>query len=182
MANEVGRPSVLDNEQIVLKIKQMYLDGMNEKSISESMDIPYDTWVYWKWKNYQGFADKLLSYKHERMLMKAETNIEQLMSSDDERVKADVSKFALETLGKKAYSKRVEQGGLDGKELPTPILYVFNNDKPKENISNEQEDTSSSGGNISIEDNLDTSLANQPSTDGQGENFDFSSLGINPTS
>jgi len=73
--------------------------------------------------------------------------------------------------------QKSELTGADGKELPTPILnYVFNNDKPKENIENAQEDTSSTGGNISIEDNLDTPLANSLSTDGHGEEIDFSSL------
>jgi len=124
MANDVGRPSVLDDEQLVLKIKQMYLDGMNEKSIAESMDIPYDTWVYWKWKNYQGFSDKLLSYKHERMLNKAENNLDVLMEAEDDRVKLDASKFVAETIGKKNYSKRTEATGADGKELPTPILTI----------------------------------------------------------
>lgn len=183
MANDVGRPSVLDDEQVVLKIKSMYLDGMNEKSISESLDIPYDTWVYWKWKNYQGFSDKLLSYKHERILQKAETNIEALMSSEDERVKADVSKFALETLNKKYYSKRTEQTGSEGKELPTPILntYVFNNDKSQENISDAVKDTSSSGGNISIEDNINPIVDDTVSTNGQSSNTIFNSIGINTT-
>jgi hypothetical protein len=134
MKQDVGRPSVLDDEQVVLKIKQMYLDGANEKTISESLSIPYDTWVYWKWKNYQGFADKLLSYKHERILNKAEANLEQLLEGDDERIRADLSKFALETLNKRHYSKRQELGGIDGKDLPTPILgYVPDNNSNKEN-------------------------------------------------
>lgn len=146
-----GRPSVLDDEQIVLKIKEMYLDGTNEKTIAQAFDIPYDTWVYWKWKNYQGFADKLLSYKHERILKKAEANLEQLLEGDDDRIRADLSKFALETLSKKYYSKRTENTGADGKELPTPILlnYVSSDNSTKENKSDDQESTDSTGGNIS---------------------------------
>ena len=120
-----GRPSVLDDEQVVLKIKEMYLTGANEKTIAEAFSIPYDTWVYWKWKNYKGFADKLLSYKHERILLKAEANLEQLLEGEDERIRADLSKFALETLDKRHYSKRTENTGADGKELPTPILMNY---------------------------------------------------------
>lgn len=151
MKQDVGRPSVLDDEQIVLKIKQMYLDGANEKTISESLSVPYDTWVYWKWKNYQGFADKLLSYKHERILLKAEANLEQLLEGEDERIRADLSKFALETLNKRHYSKRTEQTGADGKALPTPILmnYVSSDNITKENKPDDQEDTNSTGGDIS---------------------------------
>lgn len=181
MANDVGRPSLLEDKKFMLKIKELYLDGMTEDSIQEILEVPKGTWNYWKHSNFHNFKDILLSYKHERMLNKAESNLDILMGAEDDRVKLDASKFVAETIGKKNYSKRVEQGGLDGKELPTPILYVFNNDKPKENIPNEQEDTISSGGNISIENNLDTSLVNQPSTDGQAENFDFSGLGINTT-
>ena len=146
-----GRPSVLDDEQVVLKIKEMYLTGANEKTIAEAFSIPYDTWVYWKWKNYKGFADKLLSYKHERILNKAEANLEQLLDGEDERIRADLSKFALETLNKRHYSKRTEQTGADGKELPTPILmnYVSSNDITKENKPDDQKDTDSTGGDIS---------------------------------
>lgn len=183
MANDVGRPTLLEDKKFMLKIKELYLDGMTEDSIQEILEVPKGTWNYWKHMNFHNFKDILLSYKHERMLNKAENNLDVLMEAEDDRVKLDASKFVAETIGKKNYSKRVEQSGIDGKELPTPILnaYVLNNDKPKENISNEQEDSSSSGGDISIEDNIDTSLANQPSTDGQGEDTILGSLGINTT-
>jgi hypothetical protein len=97
------------------------------------------------------FSDILLSYKHERILNKAEANLEQLMDGEDERIRADLSKFALETLNKRHYSKRQEQTGADGKELPTPILmnYVSSNDITKENKPDDQEDTNSTGGDIS---------------------------------
>ena len=44
-----------------------------------------------------------------------------------------------------------ELTGADGKELPTPILmnYVSSNDITKENKSDDQEDTNSTGGDIS---------------------------------
>ena len=119
-----GRPSVLDDEQIVLKIKELYLQGNNEKEIAAILDIPYDTWGYWKWKNYKGFTDKLLSYKHERMILKAEANLETAISSDDEKIRLDASKFTLETLAKKNYSKRTENTGIDGKDLPTQIVII----------------------------------------------------------
>jgi len=170
-----GRPTLLD-EHLFRKIRELVLDGNNLRQISEALEIPYATMRDWEYENYKSFSDKMLSYKHERMLLKAESNVEVLMGAEDDRVKLDASKFTLETLNKKFYSKRTEQAGVDGKELPTPILYVFNNDKPKENIENVQEDTSSTGGDISIEDNLDTPLVDSPSTDGHGEEIDFSSL------
>lgn len=106
---DVGRPSQLDDEQFLLKIKDLLLDGNSEKNIAEILEIPIGTWDYWKWKNYQGFADKLLSYKHERIIRKAEANLEQLLEGDDDKIRADLTKFALEKLNKKHYSSKVEQ-------------------------------------------------------------------------
>lgn len=134
MKQDVGRPSQLEDKEFLLKIKELYLDGKNEVQIQEILDIPKGTWNHWKYNNFHNFSDIMLSYKHERMLQKAETNIEYLMEADDDRVKLDASKFVAETIGKKNYSKRNEIGGLDGKDLPTPILgYVPNNDSNKEN-------------------------------------------------
>mgnify|MGYP006055707927 CR=1 FL=1 len=51
--------------------------------------------------------------------------------------------------------QKQELTGANGKELPTPILnYVFSNNEPKQNSSDAKEDTSSTGGDISIEDNI----------------------------
>lgn len=123
---DVGRPSQLDDEQFLLKIKELFLDGKTEREMQQILEVPVGTWDYWKWKNYQGFADKLLSYKHERIIQKAEANLEQLLEGDDDRIRADLSKFALETLSKKNYSKRSELGGLDGQPLVMKFDGVFN--------------------------------------------------------
>jgi len=52
------------------------------------------------------------------------------MSSEDERVRVDVSKFALERLNKKNYSARVENTGADGQPLqiivPKEVAESFN--------------------------------------------------------
>lgn len=139
MANDVGRPSQLKDDQFLLKIRELVLQGATEAVIQQTLDIPKGTWDYWKWKNYEGFQDILLSYKHERILNKAEANLEQLLEGDDDRIRADLSKFALETLNKRHYSKRTEQTGADGKDLPTPILaYVHSNDSNKENTEPEK--------------------------------------------
>lgn len=151
MNKEVGRPSQLKDDQFLLKIRELVLQGSTEAVMQQALDIPKGTWDYWKWKNYEGFQDILLSYKHERILNKAEANLEQLLDGDDERIRADLSKFALETLSKRHYSKRQEQTGKDGEALPTPILmnYVSSNDITQENKSDDQEDTNSARGDIS---------------------------------
>jgi len=132
---DVGRPSQLDDEQFLLKIKELFLQYKTEKEIAEILEVPIGTWDYWKWKNYQGFSDKLLSYKHERIIRKAESNVEVLLASEDERVVADMTKFSLETLGKSNYSKKTESD-IRIKEMPKPILEnVQLNDSIKEDNS-----------------------------------------------
>lgn len=129
---DVGRPSQLDDEQFLLKIKELFLDGKNEKEIAQILEIPIGTWDYWKWKNYQGFADKLLSYKHERIIQRAESNLEELLAGEDDRIRADLSKFALETLSKKNYSKRTDLTTND-KEItfPTAINIITPDERNK---------------------------------------------------
>lgn len=144
-----GRKSLLD-EHLFREIKDLVLEGKNLRQISESLEIPYATMRDWEYENYKSFSDKMLSFKHERIFKKAEANLEQLMEGDDERIRADLSKFALETLHKKYYSKRTEQTGADGKDLPVPILgYVSSNNITEQNKPDDQKDTDSTGGNIS---------------------------------
>jgi len=144
-----GRPTLLD-DHLYRKIRDLVLDGLNLRQISESLDIPYHTMRDWDYENYKGFSDKLLSYKHERLLQKAESNLEVLLDAEDDRLKGDMTKFTLESLNKRFYSKRQEQTGADGKELPTPILmnYVPSNNITEQNKSDDQEDTNSTGGDI----------------------------------
>ncbi len=133
MMNEVGRPSVLDDEVMCLKIKALVLDRKTNKEICEILDINYDTWQGWITRNYNGFADKMLSYKHERMLQKAEANIEVIMDNEDPKLMLDASKFVAETIGKKSYSKQVNTDlTTNGKELPQPIINVQRNNSTQE--------------------------------------------------
>lgn len=127
MKQDVGRPSQLKDDQFLLKIRELVLQGATEALMQEALDIPKGTWDYWKWKNYENFQDILLSYKHERILNKAEANLEQLLEGEDERIRADLSKFALETLNKRHYSKRQEQTGADGEQLTIQIVKYGDN-------------------------------------------------------
>jgi hypothetical protein len=145
MTKEVGRPTKLD-DHLFREIKELVLDGLNLREIAEALDISYATMRDWEYENYKGFSDRMLSFKHERILTKAETNIEVLLDSEDERVQADISKFALERLNKKVYSTRVESTGANGKEIPTPIINlniqkdVSGNNSTQEDIKTNEED------------------------------------------
>ena len=125
---DVGRPSQLDDEQFLLKIRELVLQGTSELEMQKILDIPSGTWDYWKWKNYQGFADKLMTYKHERKLVLADMVSDEVLTAQavfDDKIdvqllgqKLKESQFIRETLGKdKGYSKRIEQTGKDGEAL-----------------------------------------------------------------
>lgn len=131
MADKVGRKTNLD-EELVREIKQSILDGNDLKTTANICEIPESTLYTWHSDNYLNLADKILNWKHERMLKLAEMNLEGIMGlgisdKDSLKVVADVSKFVSETLGKKNYSKRSELTGEDGKELQ-PVLVKFIND------------------------------------------------------
>lgn len=53
------------------------------------------------------------------------------------KIKQDTAKFVAERLNKQKYSTRIENTGKDGKELPTPIIYVPNNNSIQENSETE---------------------------------------------
>jgi uncharacterized protein YjcR len=138
MTREVGRPTKLD-DHLFRKIKELVLDGLNLREIAETLDISYATMRDWEYENYKGFSDRMLSFKHERILTKAETNIEVLLDSEDERVQADISKFALERLNKKVYSTRVENTGADGSPLVITFDESFKNKNATPNTTSETE-------------------------------------------
>jgi hypothetical protein len=121
MANDVGRPSLLEDKEYFLKIRELILDGCTYEEVQKTLDIPKGTWNHWYYENTHNFRDILTTYKHERILAKAEANVEMLLDSEDERVVADMTKFSLETLGKSNYSKKTESD-IRIKEMPKPIL------------------------------------------------------------
>lgn len=111
-----GRPTTLDKE-LLLKIKALVLEGNNMKKIAEAVGVSYRTMEGWKLRNYEGFADKMLEFRLERMFEKSVTNIEVLQSSEDERVNLQANTLVAETIGKKFFSKRTELTGKDGEKL-----------------------------------------------------------------
>lgn len=111
MSEKVGRKTDL-TEDLFRQIKESILNGNDLRETAKVCDIPESTLYTWHSDNYLNIADKVLSWKHERMLKLAETNLEGIMGlgiSDKNSIKvvADVSKFVSETLGKKNYSKQV---------------------------------------------------------------------------
>lgn len=137
MANQKRGPKSELNEELLGEIKDLILEGKDLKTIAKTLGILTDTFYQWKCKNYQGLNDKIDGWKRDRKLMKAEENIQELLEMNTSnvrmtdsghevefkdsglvRVKADMSKFVAETLGKnKGYAKRSELTGAEGEAL-----------------------------------------------------------------
>lgn len=141
MANDVGRPSVLEDEQFLLKIRDLVLEGLTEEKIQQALEIPKGTWDYWKWKNYEGFQDKLMLYRQQRKLILAEAVSDEVLTMShmngdaiDTGVltqKVKESQFIRETLGKNlGYSKKTESDITSGGEK---LVSVINIVKPHDN-------------------------------------------------
>ena len=103
-----GSNPMLEKEEVLEKIKQSILDGNDLKETAKVCDINEGTLYQYHSHNISNIADKIQMWKHERMLRKAEKNIEELQDEEDKRIKLDANKFVLETLGKKKYSKKQE--------------------------------------------------------------------------
>jgi transcriptional regulator with XRE-family HTH domain len=133
----VGRPTDL-TEELFEKIKQGILDGLTLRDLAKHCKMSEGTLYQWHSGNYSNLADKIEGWKRDRKLMLAERNIEEMLQMsikntgstptgdtfeyDDTgklRVKADISKFVAETLGKETYTKRSEVTGKNGGAIET---------------------------------------------------------------
>lgn len=138
MAEVVGRPTQLD-DHLFRKIKDLVLEGNNLRQIAEILEMSYATMRDWEYENYKGFSDKMLSFKHERMLKKAEANIEVLQDAEDDKVKLQANTFVLETIGKRNYSKKTET---DITTAGKPILQIAQEIAEKHDITPSTEGSS----------------------------------------
>lgn len=139
---EVGRPTDLTKE-LFGKIKQSILDGNDLRETAKICEINESTLYSWSSDNYLNLADKVEGWKRDRKLKLAENNLEAILclgvsDKDSLKVVSDITKFTLETLNKKDYSKRNEMTGADGRDLPTPIIKLEPNAIQRNN-SNEED-------------------------------------------
>lgn len=122
----MARPTDLTDE-LTLQIRKFVLEGQSYKNIQQILEIPDGTWDAWVYKDHKDFRKMLTDWKHERMIKKAELNVEVLQESEDEKVALQANTFVLETLGKKNYSKRSEMTGADGKDLVVQVVQYGDN-------------------------------------------------------
>ena len=143
-----GRKTALD-DALLLKIREWVIEGKTEKEMAKLSGVGMNTFDSWKYRNYQGFADKMLEFKHEAMLQQAEMNIKKDLLIDDSKADKDVRLMKIrhdsswkvaETLGKKSYSKQeTVEASKSGLVLIENMLV---------NISNGESDRQSSADSI----------------------------------
>jgi hypothetical protein len=146
--SNAGAPSILDDPTTITKIDNVVMSGGWINEIAEALDTPWRTVQDWYTRDFRNFRAKIRAFKRDYLVKKAERNIDEMLDLDvtepivtmvgiqrDEegnirtktntnklKVKADISKFVAETLGKEEYSKRNEHTGKGGDQLmPTPI-------------------------------------------------------------
>lgn len=130
MAGDTPGPNpMLDDQELLKKIKQSILDGNDLRETARICGINESTFYVYHSDNVLNIADKIAGWKRDRKLMLANKNIEKILllpTEDKDYVKVvnDMTKFVAETLGKDSYSKRSELTGADGKELNTSPLLV----------------------------------------------------------
>lgn len=116
-------PQPILTEDLTLKIRKLYLDGLNYKQIQETLEINDSTWDSWVYKDYKDFRANLKKWKHEKLIEQAEANLPELLASEDLNIKTKNTHFTLETLGKaEGYTKRTELTGEDGKDLTIGLI------------------------------------------------------------
>ena len=101
-------------------ILQMYKDGASWRDIAFKIDVTEMTLYNWRNDSSLELYADIERIRREKLLAKAEKTMEELLDSEDEHLKAKMSQFLGETLGKLHYSKQNDT--VINVVLPTPIL------------------------------------------------------------
>jgi len=131
---EAGRKTILTDEMCT-QIRGCILAGLTVEETCSSCGMSPNTWNDWRWTNYLGFADKLMTWRQEKKLKIAEENAEELMlQNEDLKVKASMTTFVLSTLGRKDYHTKSETEHSGGINLYKWDNYEDNNNIQAENV------------------------------------------------
>lgn len=133
-----GRPTVLD-DKLYVEIKALILQDKTFKQIQKETGIPAGTWDRWYYANYEGFQERIDSFKRLKMLRKAEERLYEFatMNPEDEKyakIVQDTAKFIAETAGKEFYSKRQENTGANGSPLNISLVSFSDKTQDEEAI------------------------------------------------
>ena len=154
--------------KLSLRIKELVLKGVEYKIIMKELGIPKGTWDTWVVTDYQSFRQALLSWKKEKLIKKAERNLDHLLDLKEKepvvtmigilkdkdgkvikkvnpnllRIKSDATQFTLERLDKENYSSRTDVKVLPPEGLLTDqeVLHLINKyNEPKQILGKTEE-------------------------------------------
>lgn len=127
----VGRPTELTDE-LTFKIRKLVLEGESYKNIQQILEISPDTWDGWVWRDYKGFRKLLVDLDKEKLVDTAKANLHTLLSAEDERVKADMTKYTLDRLDADYNPKTKTDITSGGKPIPLLNLNEIRQDDSTE--------------------------------------------------
>lgn len=107
-------------EKTLKIILALYKDGIQWRTIADSIGVSEVTLLKWRNEDTLGLYTELEKIRREKLLAKAEKTMTELLDSEDDHVKAKMSQFIGETLGKLHYSKQNDT--VVNVIMPTPIL------------------------------------------------------------
>jgi len=108
---EIGRglQTELYNVDLPEQISILWSLGNTIAQIQATLNIPKHVWNLWMINNFNGLKDFMLGLRKEYIVDKAEENLEVMLNSKKDVIKADLTKFTLSTLGKeRGYTTRTE--------------------------------------------------------------------------
>lgn len=79
-------PEPLLTEELTLQIRKLVLEGMKYKEIQEKLKINPSTWDRWVWLDYKDFRKNLTEWIHERIVKKAQKNLEEFVDMPIEKL------------------------------------------------------------------------------------------------
>lgn len=107
-------------EKTLKIIIALYKDGIQWRSIAESVGVSEVTLLKWRNEDTLGLYTEMEKVRRNKLLAKAEKVMDELLDSEDDHVKAKMSQYLGETLGKLHYSKQNDT--VVNVIMPTPIL------------------------------------------------------------
>lgn len=129
--------------ELLSKIREAIFDGKTQEAIKEELGIPRSTWDTWFYENYEGFRLLIEGWRRDYKISLASKNLKEFLTMKTEstkitkdgepivdvdpalvRIKADMTKFTLETLDPQHQKKSQVDLTTAGKPLILPAEVI----------------------------------------------------------
>lgn len=117
--NMRGRPKIM-TQDVLRKLEECFKKGYNDYEAYNSVGISHDTFYAYKKSNLD-FSEKIEFLKNNTKIIAKEVVYGKLLEKD-----VLTAKWLLERKAKDEFSTRVEQSGIDGKDLVPTVNLILN--------------------------------------------------------